>query len=112
MEFPTLFYRCPGPHQRPGGTFSYRGIKSESEAQAAIAEGWHETLPAAVEAFDKPSAAAAPVAPPPVEESAPADDDAPPTRDELEQRAAELGIKFDGRIGDKRLAALIEAHSK
>jgi hypothetical protein len=30
-------------------------------------------------------------------------DDAPPTREELEEKARELGIKFDGRTGDKLL---------
>jgi hypothetical protein len=34
-------------------------------------------------------------------------DDAPPTRDELERKAKELGISFDGRTGDKKLSALI-----
>lgn len=33
--------------------------------------------------------------------------DEPPTRDELEEKARELGIKFDGRTTDKKLAALI-----
>ena len=36
------------------------------------------------------------------------DDSAPPTRDELERKAAELGIKIDGRWGDARLASEIE----
>jgi hypothetical protein len=35
-------------------------------------------------------------------------DDAPPTREELEAKAAELGIKFDGRTGDKKLGQLIQ----
>ena len=39
-------------------------------------------------------------------------DDAPPTRAELEQKAAELGIKFDGRWGDKRLGEAIAAALK
>ena len=34
-------------------------------------------------------------------------DDAPPTRDELEVKATELGIRFDGRTGDKKLGQLI-----
>lgn len=33
--------------------------------------------------------------------------DAPPTRDELEEKARDLGIKFDGRTSDKKLAAAI-----
>jgi hypothetical protein len=34
-------------------------------------------------------------------------DDSPPTRDEMEFKARELGIKFDGRTSDKKLDALI-----
>ena len=35
-------------------------------------------------------------------------DDAPPTRKEMEAKANELGIKFDGRTSDKKLSSLIE----
>ena len=35
-------------------------------------------------------------------------DDAPPTRAELEAKATELGIKFDGRTKDKKLGQLIQ----
>lgn len=36
------------------------------------------------------------------------EDDAAPTRAELEAKAKELGIKFDGRTGDKKLGQLIQ----
>ncbi len=36
------------------------------------------------------------------------EDDAPPTRAELEAKAAELGIRFDGRTKDKKLGQLIQ----
>ena len=36
------------------------------------------------------------------------DDDGEVTRNELETKAIELGIKFDGRTSDKKLYALIE----
>ena len=42
-----------------------------------------------------------------VVEAAP-EDDAPPTRAELEAKAKELGIRFDGRTGDKKLGQLIQ----
>lgn len=38
--------------------------------------------------------------------------DAPPTRDELERKAAELGIRVDKRWGDKTLAERIETALK
>jgi hypothetical protein len=40
------------------------------------------------------------------------DDNDPATRDELEAKAQELGIKFDGRTSDKKLNSLIEAKLK
>ena len=42
-----------------------------------------------------------------VEEAAP-EDNAAPTRAELEAKAKELGIRFDGRTGDKKLGQLIQ----
>jgi hypothetical protein len=36
------------------------------------------------------------------------DDDAAPTRAELEAKATELGIRFDGRTKDKKLGQLIQ----
>lgn len=39
-------------------------------------------------------------------------DDTPVTRAELEQKARELGVKFDGRTTDKKLAALIDEAMK
>ena len=42
----------------------------------------------------------------PVESAVP-DENAPPTREELEAKATELGIPFNGRISDKKLSGLI-----
>jgi hypothetical protein len=36
------------------------------------------------------------------------EDDAPPTRAEMEAKATELGIRFDGRTKDKKLGQLIQ----
>lgn len=36
------------------------------------------------------------------------DDNAAPTRAEMEAKAKELGIRFDGRTGDKKLGQLIQ----
>jgi hypothetical protein len=38
----------------------------------------------------------------------PIDEDAGPTREELEAKATELGIRFDGRTKDKKLGQLIQ----
>jgi len=42
----------------------------------------------------------------PVEAVVP-DENAPPTREELEAKATELGIPFNGRTSDKKLSGLI-----
>jgi len=89
--FPTIVYKTPGTHARAGGTYNYRGIEDAAALEAALAEGWFLTLPEAI----------AGKADEPVDNSA-------PTREELEAKAAELGIQFDGRTTDKKLAEKIE----
>jgi hypothetical protein len=91
---PAIVYRVPGLHFGPEGkTYDYKGVQSEAELQDAIANGWHVTMLDALH-------------PPVVEEIA---DNQPPTRAELEEKAKELGIRFDGRTSDAKLAANIEA---
>ncbi len=48
----------------------------------------------------------------PVIQPTPVDENAPATRAELEKKASELGLKFDGRTTDKRLGEKIEAALK
>lgn len=98
MEFPMLVYKDGGPHQRQGGTFSHRPVHDAQEMEAALADGWHASLLAALE---KP---AEPVRQP--------EDAKPPTRDELEQKAKELDIPFSPRVSDKKLREAIEAKLK
>jgi hypothetical protein len=89
----------PGAHFGPPGfTYDYLGVDTEEALEAALADGWHESLTAAM----APPVTAPVAAPVP-------DDDAPALRAELEQKAEELGIKVDGRWSDKRLIAEIEA---
>jgi len=97
MDFPTLVYRCPGPHWGPPGT-TYRAdpVTDEADLAAALSAGWFATLPEAAEAFLAP-------APPPTEPAPAPADDVPPTREELEAHCESLGLKIDGRWSDKRL---------
>jgi hypothetical protein len=108
-EFPAFVYKGKGKFQRPGGGYDYLHVKDEVELQNALADGWFETLDAAVEALKPKKFAETPVSKPsePISEPS-ADDSAPPTREELEAKATELGIKFDGRYSDKRIALLID----
>lgn len=91
MSFPTIVYKCPGDHHRAGGTYSYRGAKDAQALSVLVAEGWFLTLPEAIEG-----------------KAAEAEDNSAPTRKELEAKAIELGIKFDGRTTDKSLGEKID----
>lgn len=108
-------YRCPGPHWGPPGTtYQWRDTPTREAYDEAIAAGWCETLAEAAERFLAPPApaVAAPVA---ASVAAPVEEplaDGAPTRAELEQKAAELGIKIDRRWGDKRLLDAIDAALK
>lgn len=96
MEYPRFMCRVGTAWELESGTYDVTNATSAEHMAALLADGWHPDQYAAKAAAEAPDE---PVAGP--------DDDAPPTRDELEAKARELGIKFDGRTGDKRLAALI-----
>ncbi|MFN8996273.1 MAG: hypothetical protein ACK5X3_21760 [Pseudomonadota bacterium] len=129
----TIVYRCPGRHLITNGvTFDTLGIEI-ADFDKALSEGWHETVPAAIEAFTAPAASqssekrtAVPVAEKPSfrdrdsgdggvaptpDGSAPNFDvdNAPPTRAEMLQQAEILGIKIDKRWSDDTLLFKIQA---
>lgn len=111
----TIVYRCPGRHLITNGiTFDTWGIDLV-DLDKALSEGWHETVPAAIETF---TASAAPTESPQVEAvvgevveaAAPeAEDNAPPTREEMLAQAALLGLKVDKRWSDETLLAKVNA---
>jgi hypothetical protein len=115
MQFPALLYRCPGPNQCQGGSFSHVAAADQAEYDQRITDGWYATVP---DALNPPKPAAVAVAPVegedmgltgllPAVEVAPPEDNAAPTRAELEAKAAEMGIKVDGRWSDAKIASLI-----
>jgi hypothetical protein len=130
IDLPTMVYRSPGDNKKPtGGTYKYIGIKTQEELEEKLADGWFLSSSDAIEAAGdkangiqkpKPKWAMKPIkkkkeAKPlnwreivkaPAQEPEP--DDAAPTREELEAKAKELGIRFDGRTGDKKLGQLIQ----
>jgi hypothetical protein len=103
LSFPTIVYRVPGAHSGDGYTYDYAGALDQKAYDALKAQGWHATLP---EAVSPP--VVAPAASEPVIDEVPADD-APVTRAELEAKANELGVKFDGRTSDALLLSRINA---
>jgi hypothetical protein len=121
-----------------GGTYTYVNVETQEEFDDKLANGWFASSAEAIQVagdkadgFKKPKpkwamkpikkkkpskpldwreqAKAAQVATPePVPEPEPIDDDTGPTREELEAKATELGIRFDGRTKDKKLGQLIQ----
>lgn len=105
---PTMVYKCPGHFTIPGtkDTYKYVSAKTQEELDHLLASGWFEGRDAAVAARKgiQPSAATSNT---PEAASAAADDAAPPTRAELEQKATELGLQFNDKTKDDRLAKMI-----
>ncbi len=87
------------------------GLEYRNEAPHLVAkrlaEGWSTSKVVAIAAKTAVPVAAAAALPDDV-----SNDDAPPTRDELERKAAELRIKVDKRWSDKTLAERIESALK
>jgi len=114
MEYPALVYRCPGAHFGPdGATYDSISVQNATQLAAALADGWAETLVKAVELyFGKFNESVADSVPnidaPDAAEISEVDESAPPTREELEEKANEIGIKFDGRTTDRKLQEKIE----
>lgn len=107
-EWPQMVFRAPGPVVLEGYGYEYTTVAGEEAMAQALADGWHKTIDAAKAAHDSPALAV--LSEP--SRSLPVASDAPPTRAELEQKARELGLKFDGRTTDKKLNEAIRAAMK
>lgn len=114
MQFPTIVYRCPGPHSIKGGSYDYLGVKDQAGLDDALKAGWFKTMPEALEKKYGLTETAAPVAPPapPVGELETLGDTTPPTREELETQAKKLGVKFKKNTTDEELLKDINAAMK
>ena len=114
MEFPALVYRCPGAHFGPNGTtYDYSNVNDGDQLRSALADGWAESLAKAASIYngeyDESVAGSVPnVDASGAEKINEGDENSPPTREELEEKANELGIKFDGRTTDRKLLEKIE----
>ena len=95
MQFPTIVYKIGGNHFAANGKkYSYLGAKNQAEFKKLISDGWFATMAEALEGKTT--------------EAIKAEDNAPVKREELEAKAKELGIKFDGRTSDNKLGLLIQ----
>ena len=106
MHFPAPLYRTPGPYRKGKGLKTYRvaGAKDQAQYDAMIANGWFQSYEEAV------AGKAADV----IVEAAEAfeeavDEVSGPTREELEQKAEELGVSFNKRTSNRKLAERIAA---
>jgi len=133
-DFPRMVYISPGMSTTRGGTFDYTVANDEEGLAHLLASGWFETIAEALagereepEVEDVPEPEAEPEPEPVVEvveeEPAPVEAVEPepepepepdyniePTREELEMKATELGLQFDGRTSDNKLRQRIEDH--
>lgn len=95
--YPKMVFKCPGDQVLPGGkSYGFKVVHSDEETDVAVANGWFPTVTEAVAGkLDEP------VAQEPVEGA--------PTREELETKAKELGLKFGKKITDAELGDAIAA---
>lgn len=91
MKQATMLYKHGGEHKIHGSNFDYVIVDAaiDGEIERHLEDGWHMTTHEAKEAAGE------------------LDDNDPITRSELEAKATELDIKFDGRTSDKKLLILI-----
>jgi hypothetical protein len=103
-DFPTIVYKCPGDRfGPPHTTYQSIGVTDQKAFDKALGEGWYATLVEAVDAYLKPAPERVAIVSEPI-------DNAPPTRDEMLTKAAEIGLTVDKRWSDKTLAnKIIEA---
>ena len=105
-DHPKMLFRFGSQMIWDGKRLDCVVAESEAHEQELKADGWLASDEVVKVVLDEPKSEPAKV------DETVHDDNAPPTRDELERKARELGIKFDGRWGDRRLADAIEAKLK
>jgi len=132
MDFPVHVYRSPGSWNKRGYTYDVAGANNQEEFDAKLASGWFATFEDAIEAAGEAGKVQPIVRPGKkkvVKKRKPSKplltyaerkalleatkievdpENAAPRRAEMEEKANELGIKFDGRTSDKKLLERIE----
>ena len=104
-NFPTIMYRVPGPHRKPrGGFYAYKGAADKAEFDALLKKGWFPSYEEAV-AGKRAEEIVEAVS----DLNNDIDEVSEATREELEQWAKDLGVSFNSRTSDKKLAERIEA---
>lgn len=91
----TMLYKHPGPHKIHRDMFDYV-IVDEDDIDAHLKKGWYLTTPEALKASKGKSKKSAPIP------------NSAPSRDEVKQKADELGIDYPNNIPTKKLQKLVE----
>lgn len=102
MTYPKHVYKPGGPYRTKGFAYSIAGVADAEQEADKLAGGWFATL---ADAQGKPKAAAVVAAAEALEEAI--DDISPPTREELERKAKELGLRGVHLMKDETLASRI-----
>jgi hypothetical protein len=109
LETPRMLYKVGSQCELESGKYDLLVVKDQDELEQALAGDWHLDQYAAKAAHE--AALIASVKSEQfvkVEQTQPADDtNKPPTREELKQKATELGLNFHHNTGDDKLAAMI-----
>jgi hypothetical protein len=104
-DFPRMVYKAGGTEEIHGGKFSTHIVHDAAQLDAALAGGWSKTTAEALDAA-KPKASTGTGGD---AGGGKPDDNAPPTRDELKQKADELKLTYPGNISNAKLAEMIDA---
>lgn len=123
MKNAIMLYKHPGPHEIHGGHFDYIIVDADEEGaiDQALADGWHLTTDDAkgvAKEVDPETTRAFPDSDVDFRTIADVDreiktantgsDNQPPTREELEIKAKELGITVQANMKDATIAKKIE----
>ena len=93
MDYPRTLYRaCLESSKYPALL-----VHNETEHRAARAVGWRDSIPEAIADAESE-----------LDTAVEMDDLSPPTREEMESKARELGISFNKRTSDDKLLWRIE----
>lgn len=109
FRYPTLVFKKNNVHPDHGRPYAFKQVWNDFDREALLGAGWSATIKEAMSGKPKPKVEAKHE---PAQEPATIvpNDDEPPTRVELEAKAKELGINFDGRTSDAKLLKRINHH--
>lgn len=107
MKFPNLVYKKGGPHKCKGGTYDYLAVTNAQDLEKALKNGYVDSLESITHPEDYNARKKAHTKEVSKETNEETVQEVEISREELELRAKELGIKFRNSVTDEALAAKI-----